>query len=94
MAIDENTYHLTQGDVRCKDLRQHWHNGKQTKTRCLAAQTAKKITKKMEKKNEIDALLGICGLGSDLHGNSGTCITSLCATIHRGVYCQHLQGSQ
>jgi len=94
MAIDENTYHLTQGGVRCKDSRQHWRNGKQIKIGYRVVQTAKKITKKMEKKNEINALLGIYGLGSDLHGNTGTCITGLCATIHRGLYCQHLQGSQ
>jgi len=91
MVIDENTYHLTQGDVRCKDSRQHWRNGRQTKTGYRVAQTAKKITKKMEKKNEINGLLGIYHLGADLHGNTGAGIASLCDTIHRGVYRKHLQ---
>ena len=91
MTIDENTYHLTRGDVRCKDSRQHWHNGKQTKTGYRVAQTVKK--KMREKKNEINGLLGIYHLGADLHGNSGAGITCLCDTIHRGVYRKHLQES-
>ena len=72
------------------DSRQHWHSGKQTKTRYRVAQTVKKIA---EKKNEINGLLGIHHLGADLHGDFGAGITCLCGTIHRGVYRKHIQES-